>query len=532
MKTSHKISAGVLTMATVFGLFSPMVSSVTVQASSTTKATSSGSTSGNQNNTIRTSNCTGSQKVSGLDAQIFSKIKPDHSGTVVCSKSDGFKTTATGTSGVNSYHWTAWYKNSLDEDVDRTKGTGTYHGFSKDKVKDWQRYAENIKKLNGGRFPENKDYVYPTDTADGKLSFWGDIAGYYGILGDPQYAKIHLEAYQQFSYRVEKTTKTDSWWYDSNYCNDYPEECAPPADTGKKPDKDKDKDKTPSKKPGGGSKVENDGGKKPEVTKPPKKPQGPTQCGGGTPMWGCMTYCPGSGSCNSEQRPPQLGNGYFNNFGGSSSGNSNKGNTGCVGTSCYLHNSKETRKTTYYGNGWYKTTKTNVYTYYETKMVKVADANVGAKAYATEIAAYDRIALHPGKKGTLQYNVDHDKFWKVTPSYWVDGGKETITNDSTYPYHFASEGSEGRGKNNINLYALISKRDKLYTVIHGYPDITEVIDIPNKGGYPGGTDETCVGKTCSKDETPLIEIPIDITKDEPQSQVEVDKFIHLTKDKK
>lgn len=535
MKTSHKISAGVLTMATVFGLFSPMVSSVTVQASSTTKATSSGSTSGNQNNTIRTSNCTGSQKVSGLDAQIFSKIKPDHSGTVVCSKSDGFKTTATGTSGVNSYHWTAWYKNSLDEDVDRTKGTGTYHGFSKDKVKDWQRYAENIKKLNGGRFPENKDYVYPTDTADGKLSFWGDIAGYYGILGDPQYAKIHLEAYQQFSYRVEKTTKTDSWWYDSNYCNDYPEECAPPVDTGKKPDKDNG-----NKKPSGGKDDGNNGNgdkggstfceKWPTHSSCKKeKPQGPTYCGGGTPMWGCNTYCPGNNcSSNSSNKPPQLGDDYWPGLGGRSVDTKST----CSGKDCSLHNVKQSSKTTYQGNGWYKTVITKVYSYNERKMVKVADANVAAKAYATEIAAYDRIALKPGSKGTLQYNVDHDKFWKVTPGYWVDGGKQTITNNSTYPYHFASEGSEGKGKNNINLYALISKRDKLYTVIHGYPDITEVIDIPNKGGYPGGTDETCVGKTCSKDETPLIEIPIDITKDEPQSQVEVDKFIHLTKDKK
>lgn len=548
MKASHKISAGVMTIAAVFGLLSPMVSPVPIHAKSTVKATSSGSTSGNESNTIRSSNCTGTQMVSGLDAEIFSKIKPDHAGTIVCSKSDGFKTTATGTNNVNSYHWTAWYKNSLEEDVDRTQGNGTYHGFSKDKVKEWQQYAENIKKLNGGRFPEYKDYIYPTDTADGKLSFWGDIAGYYGILGDPQYAKIHLEAFQQFSYRVEKTTKSESWYYDSNYCNDYPNECPPPADknpgkddgnkkpgnggsdSGKNDGKDDDK--------GSGNKGDSGGGssfcdKYPNKCVPPEptSPQGPVVCSGGMQSWGCVTFCPGGGggcSSNSSNQNPNLGDEYFPGLGGRSVDTKST----CSGKDCSLHNVRESSKTTYQGKGWYKTVTTKVYSYNERKLVKVADANVAAKAYATEIAAYDRIALKPGSKGTLQYNVDHDKFWKVTPGYWVDGGKETITNDSSYPYHFASEGSEGKGKNNINLYALISKKDKLYTVIHGYPDITEVPDLPDEGGFPNNPDETCVGKTCSKDETPLIEIPIDITKDEPQSQVEVDKFIHLTKDKK
>lgn len=532
MKTSQKICAGLLTAATVFSMFSPIL----VQAKSTVKATSSGSTSGNESNTIKTSKCTGSNQLSGLDAQIFSKITPDHAGTVVCAKSDGFKTVATGISNVNSYHWTAWYKNSLTEDVDRTQGTGNYHGFPKSKVEEWKKYAENIKKLNGGKFPESRNYVYPTDTKNGKLSFWGDIAGYYGVLGDPQYAKIHLEAYQQFSYRVEKTDVSYRLSYDSNYCNDYPEECAPVEE--EKPSKPSggNKPNKPSKPSGGNGGSSSGGGsycdKYPEKCDKPTS-NGPGYCSNGVPTWGCMTYCPGS-SCTSNNHPGNLGDKYFPSSGnGSNAGASKPSNNPCVGTSCYW-DAKSSSKIAYLGGGWYRTTTTTVNTYNETKQVKVADATVAAKAYATEIAAYSRIALKPGSRGTLTYNVNHNKFWKTTPSYWVDGGKETIKNKS-YPYHFGSESQEGKGKNNINLYALITKKDKLYTVIHGYPDIT-VVDVPDDNGYPGGQPETCVevkGKnTCSKKETPLIDVEIDITKDEPQSQVEVDRFVHLTKDKK
>ena len=72
-------------------------------------------------------------------------------------------------------------------------------------------------------------------------------------------------------------------------------------------------------------------------------------------------------------------------------------------------------------------------------------------------------------------------------------------------------------------------------MIHGYPDITEVSNLPKPKGYPA-TDESCVevlGKTtCSDDKTPLIEIEVDLDKDEAQAQVEVDRFVHLVKYRK
>ena len=511
MKNSHKVGSGLLAAVTVLSAISPMMP---VMAKSTTKATSSGSTSGNQTSTIKTSVCKGNSKLSGLDAQIFSKIKPDHQGTIVCAKSDGFETKATGTNKVNSYHWTAWYKNSLEDDVDRTQGTGNYHGFSKDKVNEWKQYEENIRKLNGGRFPESKDYIYPTDTKDGKLSFWGDIAGYYSVLGDPQYANIHLEAYQQFSYRVEKTSQSVSYWTDPYYVPSYtPDSGNPPSDDkgGNKPNK------KPSKPTG---KPDNNKIPKPDGDPKPNKPW--EQC--------FQFLCSNLGQSPNYGIPGQKPRAVQSNQAAKSVGEWNGGPN---------YDTKSSSRTEYLGNGQYKTVKTTVTSWNETKKVKVADANVAANAYATEIAAYDRIALQPGSRGTLSYNVDHDKFWKVTPSYWVDGGKEVIKNDSSYPYHFGSEGSEGKGKTNVNLYAMISNRDKLYSLIHGYPDITEIKDIPDKNGYPdesGKGNETCAtanGKeTCSKDETPLIEVEIDMGKDEAQTQVEVDRFVHLTKDKK
>lgn len=497
-----------------------MFSPLTVSAASTVKATSSGSTSGNETNTIKTSNCTGSSKLSGIDAQVFSKIKPNHAGTVVCAKSDGFKTVATGTSNVSNYHWTAWYKNSLNADVDRTQGTGNYHGFNKSKVEEWKQYEENIRKLNGGRFPESRNYVYPTDTKNGKLSFWGDIAGYYGVLGDPQYAQIHLEAYQQFSYRVENVTMSYSYWIDPNYVPPKPPKPSKPSDN--------DNDTTSKPKPPN-SVNPGDSNRDPCKGKNPPKhcnPKPPTGTGGYCQQFLCPNgqQSPDFGVPGQKPQPPKPSN---------TPSTSNPNSSWPGGPS---FDTRSSSSTIYLGSGQYKTTTTTVDTYNETKQVKVADATVGAKAYATEIAAYSRIALKPGTKGTLVYNVNHNKFWKTKPSYWTDNGKETIKNKS-YPYHFASESQEGKGKNNVNLYAVISKKDKLYTVIHGYPDIKEAGNsVPDPDGHPNKPDKTCVevlGKeTCSKDETPLIDVEIDINKDEPQAQVQIDRFVHLTKDKK
>lgn len=522
MKTSQKISVGLLSLSTLFGMFAPF----TVQAKSTTTATSSGSTTGNQSNTITSSNCTGSQQVSGTDAQVFSKITPDHAGTIVCSKSNGFKTTVSGTGNVKSYHWTAWYKNTLEEEVDTTLGTGNYHGFSKAKVEKWKAYADEIKKLNGGRFPESRDYTYPTDTTDGKLSFWGDIAGYYGILGDPQYSNIHLEAYQQFSYRVENVYAITSIRHDPNYCNDYPDECKS-QDTGKNPVIN------------GGSNNGGNSSGKPNGTSPGTETEdsdknGPSYCMNGIPSNSCIVYCTSvQQGCEPTPLAPDTSSGP-NTPSTSSGSTTNKGESSskpCFGSGCY-YDTKSSSVTYYLGKGNYKTITTYVETNYETKLVKVADANVAANAYATEIAAYGRLALQQGSRGTVSYDVGLNKFWKTKPSYWVDGGKVNINNNSAYPYSFVSENANGSGVNNINLYATLSKRDKFYNVIHGYQDVT---DADKSYKYPD-QDVTCVevkGKeVCSVKETPVIEIQFDINDDEPQTQVEIDRFVHLTKDKK
>ena len=520
---SKKLCTFFLSAAAVFSMMVP------VQAKSSMTATSSGSTSGNQDNTIRSSVCKGSAQLSGIDAQIFAQIVPDHEGVITCAKSDGFKTVASNTNQVNNYHWVAWYKNTLEEDVDRIADTGNYHGFTKDKVIDWERYEDNIRKLNGGRFPERRDYLYPTDTKDGVLSFWGDIAGYYGILGDPQYDKIHLEAYQQFSYRVEKVYENVTLGYDDNYCEKNPDKCAPEDEEGKQPADGDSNDGNSEGKPFCDLYPDDPtcGRKDP--------PKGETvYCAVGQPYHACMTYCTGSNCADT------LGDAYFPYGKGDEADEGEEVKNPCIGTSCYTDTQSSTRRyyakdKNGYATGWYFDVTTVVERHNETKQVKVADAYVGANAYATEIASYERIALKEGSAGTLTYAAKANKFWETTPRYWVNQGKQTISNDGAYPYHFASEGAEGSGKNNINLYALIKKRDKFYNVIHGYPDITEVSNLPKPKGYPA-TDESCVevlGKTtCSDDKTPLIEIEVDLDKDEAQAQVEVDRFVHLVKDRK
>lgn len=177
-----------------------------VYAKSTTSATQSGSTANNNQSNYQEVACNGSS-LSGLDAQIFNSVAPalGSNQRLVCARSNGFNTEISGMNNIKNYHWTAWYKDKLDEKPDATQGNGNYHGFSADKVQDWKQYEDEIRELNGGKFPEVKEYKYPTDTKDGKLDFWGDIAGYYSVLGDPQYSYLTMKAYQHFSYTVETT---------------------------------------------------------------------------------------------------------------------------------------------------------------------------------------------------------------------------------------------------------------------------------------------------------------------------------------
>lgn len=467
-----------------------------VYAKSTTSATQSGSTANNNQSNYQEVACNGSS-LSGLDAQIFNSVAPalGSNQRLVCARSNGFNTEISGMNNIKNYHWTAWYKDKLDEKPDATQGNGNYHGFSADKVQDWKQYEDEIRELNGGKFPAVKEYKYPTDTKDGKLDFWGDIAGYYSVLGDPQYSYLTMKAYQHFSYTVETTNVEYGYTFES----------VPEKNNGGNKGNN-GKGEKPNKKPS----VGNTGTHKDPSGK------GPTHaCAGGSNSFFCNTYAPGSTNTEKDQ------------WTGGWNGPVYYAKKGSLNGTVPRHTWDEKVK------GGIKHHYEIITTSYSNGSVKalVAQANVAADAYATEIAAYGRVSLVPGSKGTLTYDVPHNKFWKVTPSYWTDGGKQTISNRSDLPYHFESEGStsasqDDKAPNNVNLYAVIKQKDKLYSFIHGYPEIDE---------HPGDTDKTCVvteKETCSKDETPLIEITIDITKDTVQDQKEIDKFVHLIKDKK
>lgn len=518
----YKILSGVVATASVLSIFSGFTTPVMANDTGSLTATSSGNTSGHNINTISTSSlCSDSSKLSGKDAEVFSKVVPHTDGDIVCAKSDGFRTEITGTNSVKNYHWTAWYKNTADEKPDITKDTGNYNGFNKIKVDQWKQYRAEVEGLNGGRFPQDKDYTYPVDTSEDKLDFWGDIAGYYSVLGDPQYKSIHLTAYQQFSYK----TKHVSYRY---------VKITPP------PVVNNNNTYTPyygNTSQGGGGSGNN---KKPGHAPKPTKPN-----------TGCKKNC----------GKPNYNNSYF--IGGSSNGGF-KDKDACTvfmpGRLCSLGYSPQEAKTstidsnellgqvikTEYSNnnyigvvtqGYDQYQKYADYTYsYETQTIKVAEADLSSGTYATEFAAMPKISLTPGSAGDMSISTTNTGFWEsTTPRYWTNHGTSTISNNSGLPYHFESESTAGSGVNTINVYASIQQKDKLYTLIHGYPNITDV-KIPGVPAIPGflpDQDETCaeVGNTnvCSKKETPPIEIEIKLPDNDPQGYEKIDKKIHLVK---
>lgn len=485
-KLSINIKSFGVGLAALLTAFSP----ITVNA-----AQSSGKTSGSITNTIQTSACTGTQKVSGMDASVFAQITPDHAGTIVCSKSDGFKTAVTGSDDVNNVHWVAWYKEKLKDEIDHTQTNGNYFGFPKDKVIAWKEYEDEIRELNNGKFPEVKDYVYPTDTSTGKLDFWGDKAGYYSILGDPRYANIRMQSYQQFSYRVERVETSYSIWTDPNYV---------PPDTGG------------DKGNGGGNHTS-----KPHKPNKPDKPQETCETRGDCPKppkydWStCGAFICDNGAQSPDYGVP--GSKPNSNKDKGSASNTTKPQTSSPSFAGGNGNHAKSSQVTYnLGNGRYQTVTTTVYSYNETKQVKVADASVAGNAYATEIAAYGLLNLIPGAASTKQYDVGTGGFWKTKPSYWTDGGKLTIYNNGSYPYGFVDARENNNGVNKVNLYKFITQKDKLYDVIHGYKKLPP---------------DVCKGKCkpSGEDSDPLTEIEINIDKDEPQDETELKKFVHLDK---
>ena len=131
-------------------------------------------------------------------------------GTLICSQSNGVYALVSGNENPTSYHWVAWYKNKSDDEPDVAESDGNYKGFAQSKVDAWSQYSDEIKELNGGSFPESRDYTYPTDTEKGQIDFWADTSGYYTVLGDPKYDNLEVTAYENVSYAKEEVTVNDT----------------------------------------------------------------------------------------------------------------------------------------------------------------------------------------------------------------------------------------------------------------------------------------------------------------------------------
>ena len=163
------------------------------------------------------------------------------------------------------------------------------------------------------------------------------------------------------------------------------------------------------------------------------------------------------------------------------------------------------------------------------------------------MGAIPTLALKPGSGSSNTIKVSTKKgFWKTTPRYWTDKGEIALQNQTSLPYHFEIDEAGGNGLNNINLYAALTNKtqgessnsvttDKTYTIIHGFPNITDTIiqGIDGTPGYPKNQDETCVevgeDAVCSKKQTPIVNFEVDLKKDSVQQLEEADKNIHLVK---
>ena len=520
-RTGFKALSGFIAVSSLVSMFG--VTPVYAEETNNTgdlAATISGNTLGNDINSIRSTACEGEQQLSGTDAEVFKKIVPESDGDIVCAKSDGFRTEVTGTSDIKNYHWTAWYLKNKDDKPDTSNDIGNYHGFNASKVTAWKSNIDEVKGLNNGNFPEEKDYTYPVDTKENKINFWGDIAGYYNLLGDPQYKAIHLTSYQQFSYKTKHeivewvAVPDEGAGGGDDGTGDGPVITDPPVDICK------------------GKKAK----KRPEcqTTEPPlkiKKTQNLQGDGGkmnfGQPCDSPVAYWRKCTTIKYEEEAPAFIM-YNQN-------DSNMSSNELLAKKTNTKTEDPVTEGTEEKNGITMEKRvTYVYTD-ETQEVKVAEADLSSGVYATEYAAIPRLALTAGSGSTSELKVNNNGFWKTTPRYWTDKGTITVTNKSELPYHYESELTAGEGVNNVNVYANLNQKDKLFTLIHGYPNITD-INIPGitgKPGFPSDPDETCVevddDAVCSKKQTPPILIEVILDGDNPQQLEKADKKVHLVK---
>ena len=573
---SKKIIAAILATATM----SAPLMTMPVYADSNVDVETSGEVSedmGQEPDPVRCSGGVNYSDTSALD---------EGEGNLVCAQSNGTWTTISGNESPTSYHWVAWYKDKLKNDVDIKDENGNYKGFSQSKVSAWEPFAGEIKELNDGAYPEAKDYVYPQDTTSGDLDFWTDIAGYYTVMGDPKYENIELTAYEQVVFAKETTEEeTINLTTDADGITMGPdgsilspedaESYVPPVDITDNPiingnggtlkeykegwseyrcfkNKDGTKDcnhkvtsRTAVMKLSDGSyvritqkhdtngmssmKLERtiDGGKN-WVTDSKYK---------GDVHWdGLSDYKKGDKS-NDAYGLGNFGSSRHSRFQDDNkiqySSESSKEIQNIWETGKYetIDEEKSVGPISYDSSG---KTATRTYTttsyYYKTK--EIAKATIDS-AYATELSQIKdlQVVKGSGEDTTLKADQTDDSFWgKVVPSYWNNEGVITIKNDASMPYHFEAEDVFTTDSDEVvSLYSLLKTTDKEFTFTHGFSNIRDT-DLDSTK-YPTDIEENCVttksttGKdkqVCSKKQTPLIKFDLKLNED-VKPQEEIDE---------
>lgn len=589
--TSKKLLAVFLSLTMTSG----MLGATPVYADSNVEATTSGDVSEEkQSNEPTPVKCSG-----GISLSDTSNLS-EGDGELVCAQSNGYYTEITGNETPSSYHWVAWYKDKLKNDVDITDTEGNYSGFSDSKVIAWQPYADEIKDLNDGDFPETKSYTYPTDTTTGALDFWTDLAGYYTVIGDPKYDDIEITAYEQLVYAKQTTDETREKIAQAGDASEYSI-----GDDGAlyqiTTDPETGEEKTTKVEDGDEYTTGWSGYDEKGITSREKYY---TEATGtvvhvvqkhstsgytsilverklpNTDKW--ITDTTYNGDCywdkltdvkkgDTSSRtynviasigsfPEILGltvkdvqenwwkerfnkNNTFNNM----SFGKSKIEKSWEGTFQLL--SEEDGDATSYiettSDGQYMVTKVNHITYYYTN-VEIAKASIDGSVYASQLAQLPDLKITKGYEGNkvIKTNNNEDSFWKTTvPTYWGNDGKITLKNNSAMPYHFAAVSSNSSYDEDddsiISLYATLPQTDKEFTFTHAYSNIKNT-DLSSKQ-YPSSIEENCVTtkttsgsekQICSKKQTPLIKVKMNIDEDNPQEDVddEVEKSVTLTKD--
>lgn len=575
---SKKIIAAILATATM----SAPLMTMPVYADSNVDVETSGEVSedmGQEPDPVRCSGGVNYSDTSALD---------EGEGNLVCAQSNGTWTTISGNESPTSYHWVAWYKDKLKNDVDIKDENGNYKGFSQSKVSAWEPFAGEIKELNDGAYPEAKDYVYPQDTTSGDLDFWTDIAGYYTVMGDPKYENIQLTAYEQVVYAKETTeeetinltTNADggiamgpdgsilspedaenyvpSVDVDSTIIKDgkgatleeYKEgwseyRCFKNKDGTENCNAGRVKSRTAVMKLSDGTYVritqkhDTNGmsSMKLERTTNGGKTWATDSKYNGKLHWdGAVDYKTGDKS-NDEYSSSESPKNRFKEdnkvlpFGSSSKDIQRLWDTGNYEI---IDEEKAVGPISYDPSG---KTATRTYTttsyYYKTK--EIAKATIDS-AYATELSQIKdlQIVKGSGKEVTLKADQTDSSFWgKVVPSYWNNEGAITIKNDESMLYHFEAEDVFTTDNDEtVSLYSLLKTTDKEFTFTHGFSNIRDT-DLDNTK-YPTDIEENCVttksttGKdkqVCSKKQTPLIKFDLKLNEDvKPQEEIDEDEI--------